>query len=80
MVHEHAIRALDQNTLDTEFDAEDIMTNCRGDPRGEAPPAYEGFGEALDSLQEAGLATTVAKLRARLMTKAFGYGDDREKA
>ena len=29
MGRKHAIRAVDQQTMDAEFDAADIMTNCR---------------------------------------------------
>jgi tRNA-splicing ligase RtcB len=64
-----AIRALDQKTVDGEFDANDILTNCRQYPKDEAPAAYKDFAEVLRSVEAAGLATTVARLRARFVIK-----------
>jgi len=72
----HAIRALDQEAVDAEFDAADIMTNCRKYPRDEAPAAYMDFGEVPNSVVQAGLATTVAKLRARFVIKDADVADD----
>ncbi len=64
-----AIRELDQRAVDDEFTAADILTNCRQYPRDEAPAAYKDFGEVLRSVELAGLATGVAKLRARFVIK-----------
>jgi len=64
-----AIRALDQKTIDQQFVDEDILTNCRLYPKDEAPAAYKDFGEVLHSVESAGLATTVAKLKARFVIK-----------
>lgn len=68
-----AIRALDQKAVDAELDAHDILTNCRQYPLDEAPAAYKDFGEVLRSVETAGLASTVAKLKARFVIKD---GDD----
>ena len=76
MGRKHAIRALDQGAVDAEFDTADIMTNCRKYPRDEAPAAYKDFGEVLRSVEQAGLATTVAKLRARFVIKDADKADD----
>ncbi len=64
-----AMRALDQKTVDEEFDRLDILTNCRQYPKDEAPAAYKDFAEVLRSVEVAGLATTVAKLQARFVIK-----------
>ena len=64
-----AIRELDQKTVDDEFTAHDILTNCRMYPKDEAPAAYKDFNEVLRSVACAGLATEVARLRARFVIK-----------
>lgn len=64
-----AIRALDQKEIDAAFDAADILTNCRNYPLDEAPEAYKDFHEVLRSVELAGLASTVARLRARFVIK-----------
>ena len=64
-----AIRELDQKTVDDEFVAHDILTNCRQYPKDEAPAAYKDFNEVLRSVKQAGLATEVARLRARFVIK-----------
>jgi tRNA-splicing ligase RtcB len=69
MGRKEAGRRLDQRTVDAELDAADILTNCRNYPIDEAPAAYKDFGEVLRSVEQAGLATTVAKLRARFVIK-----------
>ena len=57
-----AIRELDQKTVDDEFVAHDILTNCRTYPKDEAPAAYKDFNEVLNSVRLAGLASEVARL------------------
>lgn len=69
MGRKEAGRRLDQRAIDAQFDAADIMTNCRNYPIDEAPAAYKDFGEVLRSVEQAGLASTVAKLRARFVIK-----------
>jgi tRNA-splicing ligase RtcB len=64
-----AIRELDQGCIDSEFDACDILTNCRNYPKDEAPAAYKDFGDVLRSVEAAGLASTVARLKARFVFK-----------
>lgn len=64
-----AIRELDQKTVDDEFTAHDILTNCRTYPKDEAPAAYKDFNEVLNSVKLAGLASEVARLRARFVLK-----------
>ena len=64
-----ADRALDQKTVDDEFVANDILTNCRFYPKDEAPAAYKDFDSVLDSVKAAGLASEVARLKARFVIK-----------
>jgi tRNA-splicing ligase RtcB len=64
-----ADRALDQKTVDDEFVANDILTNCRQYPKDEAPAAYKDFDAVLDSVKAAGLASEVARLKARFVIK-----------
>ena len=64
-----ADRALDQKTVDDEFVAQDILTNCRLYPKDEAPVAYKNFDAVLDSVKVAGLASEVARLKARFVIK-----------
>ena len=62
-------RALDQKTVDDEFVANDILTNCRQYPKDGAPAAYKDFDAVLDSVKLAGLASEVARLKARFVIK-----------
>lgn len=71
-----AIRRLDQQTIDRQFEADDILTNCRQYPKDEAPEAYKDFEEVLRSVTAAGLASEVARLRARFVIKDASKGDD----
>ena len=64
-----AIREFDQATIDGDFDRDDILTNCRSYPKDEAPAAYKDFDEVLRSVEQAGLASTVARLKARFVIK-----------
>lgn len=64
-----AMRTLDQSAVDKELDAHDIISNCRQYPLDEAPSAYKDFGEVLRSVKSAGLASTVATLKARFVIK-----------
>jgi tRNA-splicing ligase RtcB len=64
-----ADRALDQKTVDEEFVTRDILTNCRLYPKDEAPAAYKDFDAVLDSVKAAGLASEVARLKARFVIK-----------
>jgi tRNA-splicing ligase RtcB len=71
-----AHRTLDQQTVDAEFDREDILTNCRKYPKDEAPAAYKNFDEVLRSVKSAGLASEVARLKARFVIKDSSKADD----
>jgi tRNA-splicing ligase RtcB (3'-phosphate/5'-hydroxy nucleic acid ligase) len=64
-----AIREFDQGCIDSEFESDDILTNCRFYPKDEAPAAYKDFEEVLRSVELAGLASTVARLKARFVMK-----------
>ncbi len=71
-----AIRQLDQASVDQSFDQHDILTNCRQYPKDEAPAAYKDFEEVLRSVKTAGLATEVARLKARFVIKDGDKADD----
>jgi len=71
-----AHRTLDQKTIDQELLDHDILSNCREYPRDEAPAAYKNFSEVLRSVTSAGLARTVAKLKARFVIKDGTQADD----
>ncbi|MCW8132668.1 MAG: RtcB family protein [Planctomycetota bacterium] len=71
-----AHRALDQGKIDQELDELDILSNCRQYPKDEAPAAYKDFHEVLRSVETAGLAKTVAKLKARFVIKDAAQADD----
>jgi tRNA-splicing ligase RtcB len=64
-----AIRELDQASIDADFDRDDILTNCRFYPKDEAPAAYKDFAEVTRSVEMAGLASSVARLKARFVIK-----------
>lgn len=76
MGRKHAFRELDQKDVDTDLDNHDIMHNSRAYPRDEAPDAYKDFQEVLDSVEQAGLASVVAKLKARFVIKDASKADD----
>jgi len=71
-----AIRELDQKAINQSFDDQDILTNCRNYPKDEAPDAYKDFDEVLSSVKKAGLASEVARLRARFVIKDADKADD----
>lgn len=72
----HAFRTLDQTEIDREFEENDILSNCRKYPRDEAPAAYKDFNEVLQSVTAAGLASEVARLKARFVIKDASKADD----
>jgi tRNA-splicing ligase RtcB len=76
MGRKHAARTLDQKTVDAEFEATDIMSNCRKYPIDEAPDAYKNFSEVLRSVEAANLAEGVATLKARFVIKDQSGADD----
>lgn len=71
-----AKRALDQKQVDQSFDEADILSNCRQYPIDEAPAAYKDFDEVLRSVKSAGLASEVARLKARFVIKDGDKADD----
>jgi len=71
-----AKRQLDQKQVDQSFDAADILSNCRQYPIDEAPAAYKDFDEVLRSVKSAGLASEVARLKARFVIKDGDQADD----
>ncbi|MFO0901269.1 MAG: RtcB family protein [Pirellulales bacterium] len=71
-----AIRELDQAEIDRSFVEHDILTNCRQYPKDEAPAAYKDFDEVLRSVKTAGLASEVARLKARFVIKDGDAADD----
>lgn len=76
MGRKEAGRRLDQNTVDAELDACDILSNCRRYPIDESPDAYKDFHEVLKSVEQAGLAAKVATLKARFVIKDNDKADD----
>ena len=79
MGRKEAFRTLDQKTVDAQFAEDDILTNCRQYPVDEAPAAYKNFEEVLRSVESAGLATTIARLKARFVIKDFEKKEKRRK-
>jgi tRNA-splicing ligase RtcB len=76
MGRRNAMRTLNQNTVDNEMLADDILTNCRRYPLDEAPAAYKNFDDVLTSVKQAGLAAEVALLRATFVIKDGDAADD----
>jgi tRNA-splicing ligase RtcB len=76
MSRKAAFRDLDQVVIDKEFKSSDILTNCRTYPRDEAPAAYKDFNEVVKSVELAGLASTVARLKATFVIKDSSGADD----
>mgnify|MGYP002759408550 CR=1 FL=1 len=71
-----ACRRLDQSKIDFELAQHDILSNCRTYPKDEAPDAYKDFAAVLQSVEDAGLAKTVARLKAKFVIKDGGESDD----
>lgn len=76
MGRKHAARTLDQSTVDATLEQHDVLTNCRTYPIDEAPAAYKDFNEVLNSVEQAGLAKPVARLRAKFVIKDGDRADD----
>ena len=71
-----AARELNQQQIDDELFHADVLTNCRRYPKDEAPAAYKNFNSVLSSVEEAGLASVVARLKARFVIKDASVADD----
>jgi tRNA-splicing ligase RtcB len=76
MGRKHAARTLDQKAVDADFETHDILHNSRQYPIDEAPNAYKDFKEVLRSVESAGLAQQVCKLKARFVIKDASEADD----
>lgn len=76
MGRKQAFRSLDQETIDNELNAHDILSNCRQYPMDEAPAAYKDFNQVLRSVKQAELASEVARLKARFVIKDGSKADD----
>ena len=72
----HAKRVLKQEVVDADLDSHDVLSNCRRYPLDEAPAAYKDFNEVLRSVKLAGLASEVARLKARFVIKDASKADD----
>jgi tRNA-splicing ligase RtcB len=70
-----AFKALDQAAVDAELDKLDVLNNCRAYPLDEAPAAYKDFREVLKSVELAGLASVVARLKPRFVIKDAAESD-----
>jgi tRNA-splicing ligase RtcB len=71
-----ATKTLDQREVDRSLDEADVLSNCRTYPIDEAPRAYKDFAEVISSVEKAGLASEVARLRARFVIKDGDKADD----
>ncbi len=71
-----AFRRFDQRRVNRKFEESDILTNCRNYPLDESPDAYKNFEEVLTSVQQARLASVVARLSARFVIKDGDKPDD----
>lgn len=76
MGRKHAARTLNQQDVDRDMASADVLSNCRQYPIDEAPDAYKDFGEVLRSVTVAGLASEVARLKARFVIKDGSAADD----
>ena len=76
MGRKHAMRELKQDRVDQSFANSDILTNCRNYPKDEAPEVYKDFDEVLKSVKLAGLASEVARLKAKFVIKDGDAADD----
>jgi tRNA-splicing ligase RtcB len=71
-----ATKTLNQQRVDQSFVDSDILYNGRSYPIDEAPGAYKDFEDVLDSVKQAGLASEVARLKARFVIKDGDKADD----
>ncbi|MEO1524980.1 MAG: RtcB family protein [Planctomycetota bacterium] len=71
-----AKKQLNQDVIDRDLADHDVMSNCKTYPRDEAPDAYKDFEEVLRSVRQAGLATEVARLKAKFVIKDGAPADD----
>ncbi len=67
-----ALQQLDQSAVEAELAAADVLTNQEVYPKDEAPSAYKNFDEVLRSVELAGLAREVARMKAAFVIKDAG--------
>ena len=72
MSRTQAKATLDGRKVKSSLEEADVISNNRNYPIDEAPDAYKDFAEVLQSVEQAGLATEVAKLQARFVIKESG--------
>jgi tRNA-splicing ligase RtcB len=70
-----AKKILNQKDVDFDFIQNDILSNCRSYPLDESKSAYKSYKDVIESVEEAALASTVAKL-----TPLFVVKDDDKRA
>ncbi len=76
MSRTQAKKTLVQSEVEQSLRDADILSNHRCYPLDEAPDAYKDFQEVLKSVELAGLAKEVARLRATFVIKEGGAGFD----
>lgn len=69
MSRTQAKASLSRTDVERSLQEADVLSNRRHYPIDEAPDAYKDFGEVLNSVEKAGLATEVAKLQAVFVIK-----------
>ena len=62
-------KALNQKEVNEQMDKADILSNCRNYPVDESKASYKDFDEVTKSVEEAGLAKSIARLRTRFVIK-----------
>jgi tRNA-splicing ligase RtcB (3'-phosphate/5'-hydroxy nucleic acid ligase) len=72
MSRTQAKATLDGRKVKSCLEKADVISNNRNYPIDEAPDAYKDFAEVLKSVEQAGLASEVAKLQARFVIKESG--------
>jgi tRNA-splicing ligase RtcB len=58
-----AAENIKQKDINAHMEQADIVSNCRNYPVDEAPAAYKNYSDVIDSVQKAGLASLVARLK-----------------
>jgi tRNA-splicing ligase RtcB len=52
-----------QKSINDEMEQADIVSNCKNYPVDESPLAYKNYNSVIDSVEKAGLASLVARLK-----------------
>lgn len=69
MSRRKAVETFNKKDVNAHFDEADILTNCRQYPVDESRGSYKPYAAVIDSVEKAGLATTVATLKPRMIIK-----------